>query len=173
MLFRSPANASTNKQNGVQKLPKNNSYIVRAGDSWASIAKAYGIDVNGLAKLNGATTKTTLHPGNKLKLTGTVSNVATKKPTKKTTKKKKVSKSAWIKKNGYFRLNTTIKLRSGASTSSKMISTLYSGQYIKFDAYRVVGNYVWLRQRRGNDFGYIASGDARNGKRVSTWGRIY
>ena len=167
------ANATTNKQNGVKKLPKSNTYTVKNGDSWHSIAETYGIDLNGLAKLNGATTKTMLHPGQKLKLTGVVSNVATKKPAKKTANKKKlVKKSAWIKKSGYFRINTTIKLRSDASASSRVISTLYSGQYVKFDAYRVEGNYVWLRQRRGNGYAYIASGEARNGKRVSTWGKI-
>ena len=163
----------------MKKLPKNNTYTVKKGDSWYTIAKTYGVDVNGLAKLNGATTKTTLHPGQKLELTRTVQSVATKKPTKKTvtkkksTKKKTVKQSEWIKKNGYFRLNTTIKLRSRASTSSRVISTLYSGQAIKFDAYRIVGNYVWLRQRRGNGYAYIASGEARNGKRVSTWGKIF
>lgn len=182
------ANAVTNKQNGVKKLPSNNTYIVKKGDSWYTIAKAYGVDVNGLAKLNHATTKALLHPGEKLKLTGHVSNVATKKPTKKVTKKptkkaatkkktvtkkKPVNKSAWIKKNGYFKLNTTIKLRSKASTSSRVISTLYSGQVVKFDAYRVVGNYVWLRQRRSNGYAYIASGMAKNGKRISTWGKIF
>lgn len=171
------ANAATNKQNGVKKLPKNNIYIVKAGDSWHSIAKIYGIDMNGLAKLNGANTKTMLHPGQKLKLTGHVSNVATKKPTKKptkktATKKKTVKNSAWVKSSGYFRLNTTIKLRSDASTSSRVISTLYSGQVIKFDAYKISGGYVWLRQRRSNGYAYIASGVARNGKRVSTWGKI-
>lgn len=163
------ANATTNKQNGVKKLPSNNTYTVKTGDSWASIAKTYGIDVNGLTKLNNATTKTMLHPGQKLKLTGTVSNVATRKPV---AKKKPVKKSGWVKSSGYFRLNTTIKLRSDASTSSRVISTLYSGQYIKFDAYKISGGYVWLRQRRGSTYAYIASGEAKNGKRVSTWGRI-
>ena len=153
-------------------MPKNNIYVVKRGDSWASIAKTYGIDLNGLAKLNGATVKTILHPGQKLKLTGTVSNVATKKPKKTVTKKKSVKKSAWVKSSGYFRLNTTIKLRSDASTSSRVISTLYSGQYIKFDAYKISGGYVWLRQKRGNGYAYIASGEARNGKRISTWGVI-
>lgn len=167
------ADATTNKQNGVQKLPSNNTYTVKSGDSWASIAKTYGIDVNGLAKLNGATTKTMLHPGQKLKLTGHISNVVIKKPKKTTAKKKVAKKNSWIKKSGYFRLNTTIKLRSGASTSSRLISTLYSGQVVKFDAYKVVGNYVWLRQRRGNGYAYIASGEARNGKRISTWGTIF
>ena len=167
------ANATTNKQNGVKKLPSNNTYIVKKGDSWHSIAKAYGIDINGLAKLNGATTKTILHPGQKLKLTGTISNVATKKPAKKTAKKKKtVKNSVWVNSSGYFRLNTTIKLRSDASTSSRVISTLYSEQYIKFDAYKISGGYVWLRQRRGNGYAYIASGEAKNGKRVTTWGKI-
>lgn len=165
------ANATTNKANGVKKLPKSNTYTVKKGDSWSSIAKIYGIDVNGLAKLNHSTTKTMLHSGQKLKLIGYISNVATEKP-KKTVTKKTVKKNSLIKKSGYFRLNTTIKLRSDASTSSKVISTLYSGQVVKFDAYRVVGNYVWLRQRRGKSYAYIASGEAKNGKRVSTWGKI-
>ena len=168
------ANATTNKQNGVKKLPSNNTYVVKSGDSWASIAKTYGIDVNGLAKLNNATTKTMLHPGQKLKLTGTVSGVSTKKKaTKKKVVKKKVKKSSWAKKSGYFRLNTTIKLRSKANTSSRVISTLYRGQVIKFDAYKISGGYVWLRQKRSNGYAYIASGVAKNGKRVSTWGKIF
>lgn len=168
------ANATTNKENGVKKLPSSNTYTVKNGDSWSSIAKAYGIDINGLAKLNNATTKTMLHPGQKIKLTGTVSGVSTKKKTtKKKVVKKTVKKSSWIKKNGYLRLNTTIKLRSDASTSSRLISTLYSGQVVKFDAYKISGGYIWLRQRRGNGYAYIASGEARNGKRVSTWGAIF
>lgn len=169
------ANATTNKQNGVKKIPSNNIYTVKKGDSWASIAKTYGVDINGLAKLNKATTKTILHPGRKLKLTGTVSNVATKKPAtkKKATQKKPKINSAWVKKNGYFKLNTTIKLRSNTSTSSRVISTLYSGQVIKFDAYKLSGGYVWLRQKRDNGYAYIASGEAKNGKRISTWGKIF
>lgn len=168
------ADATTNKENGVKKLPKSNTYTVKKGDSWSSIAKTYGIDVNGLAKLNNATTKTMLHPGQKLKLTGTVSDVSTKKKvTKKKVVKKAVKKSSWIKKNGYFRLNTTIKLRSEANTSSRVISTLYRGQVVKFDSYKISGGYVWLRQKRGNGYGYVASGVAKNGKRVSTWGTIF
>lgn len=168
------ANATTNKANGVKKLPKSNTYTVKKGDSWASIAKAYGIDMHGLAKLNNATTKTMLHPGQKLKLTGTVSGVSTKTTTKKKVTKKKVTKkNSWVKKSGYFKLNTTIKLRSGASTSSRVISTLYSGQVVKFDSYKISGGYVWLRQKRSNGYAYIASGVAKNGKRVSTWGTIF
>lgn len=168
------ANATTNKANGVKKLPKSNTYTVKKGDSWASIAKAYGVDVNGLAKLNHATTKTMLHPGQKIKLTGTVSGVSTKKKvTKKKVTKKAVKKSSWVKKSGYFRLNATIKLRSKANTSSRVISTLYRGQTVKFDAYKISNGYVWLRQKRSNGYAYIASGNARNGKRVSTWGTIF
>ena len=127
-----------------------------------------------MAKLNNANTKTMLHLGQKLKLTGNVSGVATKKKaTKKKDVKQKTKKSSWTKKSGYFRLNTTIKLRSKASTSSKVISTLYRGQTVKFDAYKISNGYVWLRQKRGNGYAYIASGVARNGKRVSTWGKIF
>lgn len=165
------ANATTNKENGVKKLPKSNTYTVKKGDSWSSTAKAYGVDVHGLAKLNNANTKTMLHPGQKLKLTGNVSGVSTKK--KATKKAKKAKKDSWIKKNGYFRLNTTIKLRSKASTSSRAISTLLRGQTVKFDSYKISGGYVWLRQKRSNGYAYIASGVAKNGKRVSTWGTIF
>lgn len=165
------ANATTNKENGVKKLPKSNTYTVKKGDSWSSTAKAYGVDVHGLAKLNNANTKTMLHPGQKLKLTGNVSGVSTKK--KATKKTKKAKKDSWIKKNGYFRLNTTIKLRSEASTSSRAISTLLRGQTVKFDSYKISGSYVWLRQKRSNGYAYIASGVAKNGKRVSTWGTIF
>lgn len=165
------ANATTNKENGVKKLPKSNTYTVKKGDSWSSTAKAYGVDVHGLAKLNNANTKTMLHPGQKLKLTGNVSGVSTKK--KATKKTKKAKKDSWIKKNGYFRLNTTIKLRSKASTSSRAISTLLRGQTVKFDSYKISGGYVWLRQKRSNGYAYIASGVAKNGKRVSTWGTIF
>lgn len=165
------ANATTNKENGVKKLPKSNTYTVKKGDSWSSTAKAYGVDVHGLAKLNNANTKTMLHPGQKLKLTGNVSGVSTKK--KATKKTKEAKKDSWIKKNGYFRLNTTIKLRSKASTSSRAISTLLRGQTVKFDSYKISGGYVWLRQKRSNGYAYIASGVAKNGKRVSTWGTIF
>lgn len=82
--------------------------------------------------------------------------------------------SEWRKENGHFRLNTAIKLRTGASTSAKEIATVSAGSVVKYDAYKIDANgYVWIRQRRGNGYGYMATGTSRNGKRVDYWGRFY
>ncbi|WP_318766573.1 GH25 family lysozyme [Lactiplantibacillus carotarum] len=41
-------------------------YTVKSGDSWWAIATKFGIDMNKLAKLNGKTKDSMLHPGDKL-----------------------------------------------------------------------------------------------------------
>ena len=41
-------------------------YTVVSGDSWWAIAQRFGVDMNGLAKLNGKTWDSMLHPGDKL-----------------------------------------------------------------------------------------------------------
>lgn len=67
-----PANATTNKAHGVQPIPKSNKYTIKHGDSWYAIAKRYGLDAGLLAQLNGKTLKSAIHPGNVIKLTGTI-----------------------------------------------------------------------------------------------------
>jgi LysM repeat protein len=44
-------------------------YTVRSGDSWWSIATAYGMSMYTLASRNGKTTKSMLHPGNVIRFT--------------------------------------------------------------------------------------------------------
>lgn len=79
-----PANATTNKAQGVQPIPKSNKYTIKRGDSWYAIAKRYGLDAGLLAQLNGKTTKSMIHPGNVIKLTGTITiKVEPKKAVKK------------------------------------------------------------------------------------------
>ncbi|MDG5848656.1 GH25 family lysozyme [Lactobacillus delbrueckii] len=79
-----PANAATNKAQGVQPIPKSNKYTIKQGDSWYAIAKRYGLDAGLLAQLNGKTTKSMIHPGNVIKLTGTITiKVEPKKAVKK------------------------------------------------------------------------------------------
>ena len=75
-----PANATTNKAQGVQPIPKSNKYTIKHGDSWYAIAKRYGLDAGLLAQLNGKTTKSMIHPGQVIKLTGTI-KAKPKKPT--------------------------------------------------------------------------------------------
>lgn len=78
--------------------------------------------------------------------------------------------SSWHAETGKFRLNTAIQLRSGASTSSSLIATLPAGSVIHYNAYMHSGGYVWVRQPRGNGYGYLATGVSVNGKRQNYWG---
>ncbi|HDR7275055.1 TPA: N-acetylmuramoyl-L-alanine amidase [Bacillus paranthracis] len=82
-----------------------------------------------------------------------------------------VNSSEWKSESGVFTLNTTINLRTGASPSSGLIATLSRGQSVRYDAYKIDYNgYVWIRQPRSNGYGYLATGESRNGRRQDWWG---
>lgn len=77
----------------------------------------------------------------------------------------------WYNEKGKFKLNSAIKLRYGAKTTSNVLATLPAGSVVSYDAYSFHNGYVWLRQPRGNgQYAYIASGEEVNGKRTSSWG---
>lgn len=57
-------------------------YIIRPGDSWWSIANRFGMDMYQLAQLNGMSINNVIHPGQKIKVKGTIKNGA--KPVKNT-----------------------------------------------------------------------------------------
>lgn len=83
--------------------------------------------------------------------------------------------SSWFtKQDGVFTLDRSIKLRTTPSvnTDDNIIAVLNAGDKVTYDAYGYEAwGYVWLRQvRSGGRYGYIASGDTSNGKRVSSWG---
>lgn len=63
--------SSTNAPNPKDKTETTSSenYTVVSGDSWSRIASKYGMSAQELAELNGSTTKTVIHPGQKLKTT--------------------------------------------------------------------------------------------------------
>ena len=64
--------------------------------------------------------------------------------------------SAWTKQNGVFVTGGAINLRTGASTDSKVIAQLPANSEVKYDAYRTIGQYTWLRQpRANNEYGYL------------------
>ncbi|PFI24062.1 GH25 family lysozyme [Bacillus cereus] len=79
--------------------------------------------------------------------------------------------SSWFtKQDGVFTLDRTINLRDKPHDGN-IIATLNAGDQVKYDAFGNEGEgYVWLRQKRSNGYGYIASGETSNGKRVSSWG---
>ena len=74
--------------------------------------------------------------------------------------------SDWTKQNGVFVTGGAINLRTGASTDSKVIIQLPANSEVKYDAYRTIGQYTWLRQPRANgQYGYLVGRD--NGQ---AWG---
>lgn len=68
----------------------------------------------------------------------------------------------WVKEAKTYTLKTAVKLRTGASTSSSVITTLPAGDTVKTDRAIIQGGYRWVRQPRFNDYGYLATGPARN-----------
>ncbi|WP_057903218.1 GH25 family lysozyme [Loigolactobacillus bifermentans] len=76
----------------------------------------------------------------------------------------------WYAEKGHFKLTQNINLRWGAKSSSTLIALLNKGAVIEYDAYSIHDGYVWLRQPRGDKFGYLVSGEYSGGKRTSTWG---
>ena len=68
--------------------------------------------------------------------------------------------SDWTKQNGVFVTGGAINLRTGASTDSKVITQLPANSEVKYDAYRTIGQYTWLRQpRANNEYGYLVGRD--------------
>lgn len=77
----------------------------------------------------------------------------------------------WQPEIGVFYLRTAIYLRSGAMVGAPVIAFLPAGASVRYDAYSIHDGYVWIRQPRADgSYGYIATGEAKNGKRSSWWG---
>ena len=53
-----------------------NYYTIQSGDSWWSIANRFGMDMYQLAQLNGMSINNVIHPGQKIKVNGTIKNGA-------------------------------------------------------------------------------------------------
>ena len=144
------ANATTNKELGVQPIPKSNAYTVVSGDSWYKIATTYGLDPYLLKLLNK---NKSLHPGDKVKLTGTI---VVKPTAKKTTAKKANTKKAatvtvksgivqakWL---GYGKANWKIRLINGKGNyTSTYVKQLSRWKYSKINnkGY-LIGKDLWL-----------------------------
>ena len=81
-----------------------------------------------------------------------------------------VDSKGWITETGQFKLTKDIYLRKGATTDALVIALLPKGSLIRYDAFKHAGGYVWIRQQRGRTYGYLATGESKNGKRVNYWG---
>lgn len=73
-----------------------------------------------------------------------------------------VKAANWVTNNVTYKLKVAIKLRSGASTGSSVLATLPAGNVVKTDQAIIQGGYRWVRQPRGNGYGYLATGPANN-----------
>lgn len=149
-----PANATTNKQLGVQPIPKSNKYTIKQGDSWYSIATRYGLDAGLLARLNGKTEKSTIHPRQVIKLTGvikvqpkqakktTAKKAATKKPTTVTVKPG-IVQAKWL---GYGKTNWKIRLINGKGYyTNTYVKQLSRWKYSKINSKGyLIGRDLWL-----------------------------
>lgn len=140
-----PANATTNKQLGVQPIPKSNTYTVVNGDSWYSIATTYGLDPYLLKLLNN---NKSLHAGDKVKLTGTVvvkpiaKKPITKKPTTVTVKSG-IVQAKWL---GYGKTNWKIRLINGKGYyTNTYVKQLSRWKYSKINSKGyLIGRDLWL-----------------------------
>lgn len=92
---------------------------------------------------------------------------AGKAQTPKPTPTKPVAKPAastakWVTEKATYKLKTAVKLRTGASTGSKVIATLTAGSIVITDRAIIQGGYRWVRQPRGNGYAYLATGPAKS-----------
>lgn len=81
--------------------------------------------------------------------------------------------SSWFTpQNGVFTLDRSVKLRR-SPVDGEVIATLNSGDNVTYDAYGYEQDgHVWIRQPRSDGYGYIATGETKDGKRVSYWGKF-
>lgn len=131
-----PANSTTNKKQGVQPIPKSNKYTIKRGDSWYSIATRYGLDTGLLARLNGKTEKSMIHPGQVIKLTGVIK--------KKTTHVVKVKSLGAGKANWKVNLlNSKGKYANHYVAQGSRWKTTKSKTFKKGKAY-LIGKDLWI-----------------------------
>lgn len=77
--------------------------------------------------------------------------------------------AVWHAEDGKFVSNTTLHLRWGARPSASTIAVLPAGSVIKYDAWSRGHEFVYVRQPRGNGYGYVAVRNARTGEAYGTF----
>lgn len=76
--------------------------------------------------------------------------------------KSATSAAKWVAEKATYKLKTAVKLRSGASTSSKVIATLPAGSVVVTDQAIIQGGYRWVRQPRSGGYAYLSTGPVKN-----------
>ena len=137
-----------------------NWYSTNHAWQWSSTAKfriSYGgFDVSQLnSNYYTADQKSTIKPTNKdaVKANNRKANKNIYKP---------YASAKWVKESKTYTLKTAVKLRTGASTSSSVITILPAGTTVKTDQAIIQGGYRWVRQPRFHGHGYLATGPSSN-----------
>ncbi|WP_322436351.1 GH25 family lysozyme [Lactiplantibacillus plantarum] len=137
-----------------------NWYSTNHAWQWSSTAKfriSYGgFDVSQLnSNYYTADQKSTIKPTNKgaVKANNKEANKNTSKP---------YTAAKWVKESKTYTLKTAVKLHTGASTSSSVITILPAGTTVNTDKAIIKSGYRWVRQPRFNGYGYLATGPASN-----------
>ena len=126
-------------------------YTIQPGDSWWSIANRFGMDMYQLAQLNGMSINTVIHPGQKIRVKGTIKNGA--KPVKNT------NTSFYVVKPGDSWWNIAAKhglsMYTLAARNGKTIySMLHPGDHLTISGQTATRAYT---VRRGDTLSGIAS----------------
>lgn len=125
-------------------------YTIRPGDSWWSIANRFGMDMYQLAQLNGMSINTVIHPGQKIRVKGTIKNGA--KPIKNNNTSFYVVKpgdSWWSISAKYGMSMYTLAARNGKT----IYSTLHPGDRLTISGQTDTRAYT---VRRGDTLSGIA-----------------
>ena len=72
--------------------------------------------------------------------------------------------AVWHAEDGKFISNTALHLRWGARPSASTIAVLPAGSVVKYDAWSRGREFVYVRQPRGNGYGYVAVRNAKTGE---------
>lgn len=72
--------------------------------------------------------------------------------------------AVWHAEDGKFISNTALHLRWGTLPSASTIAVLPAGSVINYDAWSRGNDFVYVRQPRGNGYGYIAVRNAKTGE---------
>ena len=75
----------------------------------------------------------------------------------------------WHAEDGKFISNTALHLRWGARPSASTIAVLPAGSVVKYDAWSRGNEFVYVRQPRGNGYGYVAVRNAHTGEAYGTF----
>ncbi|MCT0494643.1 LysM peptidoglycan-binding domain-containing protein [Lactiplantibacillus plantarum] len=137
-----------------------NWYSTNHAWQWSSTAKfriSYGgFDVSQLnSNYYTADQKSTIKPTNKDAV-----NANNRKANKSTYHP--ATSAKWVKESKTYTLKTAVKLRTGASTSSNVITILPAGTTVKTDQAIIKGGYRWVRQPRSYGYGYLVTGPTSN-----------